>query len=261
MDKATGSKGALEYGKFRRNRQGEPVIAVSNEDEIKVKTITITDSGNTALVPAESGKSIRVKGFIFSREGGSAVAVSLREDTDGDLKYTTYLYADGDYISKDFTHVWMLNSNKPLYAYASGSCNVHVTVEYEGPSESVAEGETLSDSIIIQERLVTDVGVNVRDSLDIAEAEIEGTGKVVTDAQTITETTAHVWAILNELVDTVEIVPEVIAPAIVPEVESQSLSDSIVIAEGVGNGVTLRLSDSITIDTTDMQRVYVNNPE
>ena len=174
MEKITGGKGSAEYGKFRQNRQGDIVVAISNEDEVKVKTFLVTDSGNTLLLDSLADKAIKIKGFQYSMEGGSAVALSLREDTDGDLKYTVYLATTGDFIARDLTHVFALNANAPLYVYASGACNVHVTIEYNGPEESSQEGLDLTDSITIADSAVVPTRqLAITDSISIAESVVE----------------------------------------------------------------------------------------
>lgn len=260
MDKISGvGLGHLEYGKFRQNRQGEYVVAVSNEDEIKVKTLTITESGNTAFIPAEAGKAIRVRGIIYSREGGGAAAISLREDSDGDLKYTVYLKDDGDKFEKDLSHVWALNTNKPLYIYASGACNVHVTVEYDGPDESVQEGETLADTLSITEALSIKPNKKVADALAMTDDGINkfaiGAGKG--ESLSVLESIAKVSSTV--LADSLSIT-ESISAGLVAEAEIKALSDSLSISEALGNGLSLKLSDAVSIETTDMEREYVNNP-
>jgi len=234
MDKPTGARGSMEYGKFRLNRMGEPVVAVSNEDEVKVKTIVITDSGNTAFIPAEAGKAIRVRGFVLSREGGSAATISLREDSDGDLKYSVYLKTDGDNFQKDLSHIWALSVNKPLYVYASEACNVHVTVEYDGPDEATNEGETLADAMSIAESVNFTSGKKVTDAITFAEAEIESSGKKITDTQTITDSTiSRAWV------------------GALGFSESMSVSESVV--ESWGQPLTKSLTDSITFSEDAVQ--------
>ena len=224
MEKPTGGKGAMEYAKFRQNRQGETVVAVSNEDEIKVKTITVTASGNTLLLESASEKSIRVRGFMFSREGSNSVTLSLRQGETGDLKYVCYLKDDGTIFSKDLSHLWLLDADADLYVYASGACNVHVTIEYDGPADSKQEGKALSDTM------------SIADSITNLE-----TGKKVTDAITITETEIETAG--RELTDSMDIVDEALTWTESAEIE---LTDSVSISTEMGGTRFLALTDAIT---------------
>jgi len=164
--------GALRYGSYRERRQGEYVQAVANEAEIQVITQNITASGNTEILAAPSATSeqgIRVRGFQLSKAGGSAVAISLRQGTTGDLVFTTHLENDGDFAHRDFPHVWELESEKALNVYASGSCDIHVTIEYEY-FESRTETLELSDTMSVAEALTTEPTVVLTDSQSISES-------------------------------------------------------------------------------------------
>ena len=224
MEKPTGARGSMEYGKFRLNRQGESVIAVSNEDEVKVKTLTITESGNTLFLESAAEKSIRVRGFLFSREGSNSVAIALRQGTTGDLKYLCYLKNDGDYISKDLSHIWALDADADLYIYASAECNVHVTIEYDGLKESFQEGKALSDDMSIAEGISSiETAKAVTDAITITEAEIETTGRALSDSIDITDE-AITWT----------------GSAVI------ELSDAVSISTDMGGTRFLALTDAIT---------------
>jgi len=223
MEKPTKGLGALEYGKFRLNRQGESVVAVSNEDEVRVKTGTVTDSGNTLMVAGQADKGTRVKGFLLSREGGSAVAISLREGTDGELKYTTYLKDDGDFVRVDLSHTWALSINKSLYVYASGGCNVHVTVEYDGPADSVQESTNLTDSMTMAE----------------AQAFAWGQHSALTDAQSETEAISK-FAAGKKVTDSMTITDAAVAKVVAFKL---ALGDTLAIAESLGGTRFLALSE------------------
>ena len=222
INKSTGSKGTMEWGKFRQNRQGDIVVAVSNEDEVKVKTYLITDSGNTLLLESLANKAIKIKGFQYSMEGGSAVTLSLREDTDGALKYTTFLATTGDFIARDLSHVFALNANAPLYIYASGVCNVHVTIEYVGPEDSVQEGLDLTDSLSIAESISAGL---------VAETEI---------------------AILSDDIAIVD------SGFVITGDRSLAFEDSLSVAEVLGNTITLSLSDSISFADSSVRELTIN---
>jgi hypothetical protein len=143
--------GALEYGKFRKNRQGESVVAVANEGEVLVKTILVTASGLTEVLAAPTDEyGLRIRGFQVSMVSGSAVNVSLRQSTDGDDCFTTHLESAGNSFGRDFNNVWALETHKSLNVNTSGVCSVYVTVSYEEfPSRT--EGLKLTDSMAMAE--------------------------------------------------------------------------------------------------------------
>lgn len=183
--------GAVRYGSYRERRQGEYVQAVANEAEIEVITKNITASGNTEVLSAPASTSeqgIRVRGFQVSKAGGSAVDVSLRQGTTGDTKFTVHLENDGDFASRDFSHVWELENEKALYVNASGACNIYLTVEYEY-FESRTETLELSDSMSIAEALNTEPVLGLSDSQSIAEslASVSAFNKELTDSEGIAE--------------------------------------------------------------------------
>jgi hypothetical protein len=228
MDKITGKSGlgALEYGKFRKLRDGEYVVAVSQENEAKVKTLVVSASGNTLLVSGNPDQSIRLRGFQLSREGSNAVSISFREDTNGPLLYTVYLNDDGDNFKRDLSNIWSLNAGKSLYVYASGACNVHVTAEYDGPADSVIEGQYLDDTLSIAEALATNLSKPLADSFTIAVslAKEEENDIALSDALSITD---------NALSWTGDAV--------------RTLSDSLPVSDSLGATRFLGLNDSLSV--------------
>ena len=235
-NRVSGSRGALEYGKFRENSKGESVVATVDDSEFNVATTIITDSGNVEIIAAPvEGEALRIKGFQLSREGSNAVAISFREETDGELKYTTYLANDGDFVYRNLPGAWALGNGRALNAYASGDCNVHITVEYEGPAVSEKESESLADSLSIAEEIAIDSVKNITDVITIAEEEFETQGRVLTDSMDIVD---------SGLVITGD--------------RSKALSDEVSIAEVVGNSVTLNVSDTISFAEESVRELTVN---
>lgn len=158
VSRTGGSRGALEYGKFRTNAQGNTVVAVADDSDSNVATAHITASGNVELISVPSdGKAIRIKGFQISATTTDPVSISFREGTDGELKFTTYMVVAGAFVSRDLSHAWALTAGKALNVHASASCNVYVTVEVEEPAKSEAESKSLVDTLAIAETLANTV--------------------------------------------------------------------------------------------------------
>jgi len=201
--------GALRYGSYRQKRQGEYVLATAPEMEVDVITKNITASGNTELLSAPiatSEEGIRIRGFQFSKAGGSAVEISLRQGTTGDTKFTAHLENDGDFVGRDMPHVWDLDAEKALYVNASGACDVYVTVEYE---KFISRVETLelSDTMSIAEDLTTEPTVGLSDSQSIAEslASVSAFTKELTDSESIAEDKEFIREVYLDLSDTMSI--------------------------------------------------------
>lgn len=203
------SLGALRYGSYRERRQGEYVQAVANEAEVEVITKNITVSGNTEVLSAPASTSeqgIRIRGYQVSKASGSAVAISLRQGTTGDTKFTVHLENNGDFASRDFPHVWELESEKALYVNASGSCDVYLTVEYEY-FESRIETLELSDTMSIAEALTTLPVVGLSDSLSISEslASENVFERALTDSESIAEDREFVREVYLTLSDSMSV--------------------------------------------------------
>jgi len=217
-------KGAMEYGKFRRNSKGEWAVAVVEDVELEVVTLNITESGNHAIVEPAADEAVRLKGFHISNNSGTDVDISFREEEDGELKYTTHLVDEGQTVDRKLPGAWALGNGRALNVYASGACDVFITIEYEGPSESEEEKESLADSMSISEELATTLV------------------KVLSDSMTITESIGNVLSL--ELSDSMSISDG--DPYITGD-RTKALTDSLSIAESQGNQTTLSLSDTMSI--------------
>lgn len=235
INRTSGSRGALEYGKFRENSKGETVVATVDDSELNVVTLNITESGNHEIVVPSLEEAIRVKGFYISNNSGTDVDISFREETDGELKYTTHLIDEGHLVERSLPGAWALGNGRALNVYASGDCDVYVTIEYEGPAESEEEKESLGDSLSISEEIAVVSGKNVIDTITIAEAETETTGR--------------------SLLDSIDIVD---SGLVITGDRSKALSDEVSVAEAVGNSATLNLNDSISFAEGSVRELTVN---
>jgi hypothetical protein len=243
--------GALEYGKFREVRKGESVVGVANEAEIFAITRNITASGATEVISAPTDEEgIRVRGFQMSKAGGSAVNISLKQD-DGDNCYTVRLENDGDFISRDFSHVWALETHKALQAVASGACNVYLTVEYEH-TPSRREGLKLTDSVDITEALAKDfVRPNLADTSGTITEEVEK-GLVLPQADSagaISESTEYESAFVRAETETVALDDSDVAMGVEIAVTDSSgaIAEDLEAQRSISFGDTISMNESLTV--------------
>jgi len=225
INRTSGSRGALEYGKFRENSAGETVVATVDDSEVRVITLNVTESGNHELVAPSSSQAVRLKGFYISNNSNTDVDISFREETDGELKYTSHLIDEGQIAERILPGAWALGNGRALNVYASNDCDVFITVEYEGPAESESESESLDDTLSITEDIAVESGKVLSDTLTITEAETETSGRALEDSIEIED-----------------------SGIVITGDRTKSLEDSQAITEGVGNNVTLSLSDTMSID-------------
>ena len=237
MDRITEriGKGSLEWGKFRKNSQGEIVVATVDDAEVNVITVNIVNSGNTEIVASPAlDEAVRLKGFYISNNSDTDVDISFREETDGELKYTTHLITEGENVARSLPGAWALGNGRALNVYADVDCDVFVTVEYEGPAESEEEKESLADSMAIAEEMAFDSGKVLADAITFAEEESETEGRSLTDSMDIVD---------SGLVITGD--------------RSLAFEDSLSVAEVLGNTITLSLSDTVGFADSSVRELTI----
>jgi len=217
---------AREYAKFRGTKHNETAMAMVNEDEAIPITLRVTTSGNTDLIPSPGADdALTIKGFHFSNNNSSKVTVSLRAGSGAPLKFSTVLAANGGNLDKNLNgRYWRLPLGAELFVNLSGTSDVYVTVEYESSAQPGEEALYLDDSISMTETLAKDV-----------------TTPAVADSQSIAE--ANAKDVATPLVDSIDISEGLVATGD----RSKALSDSVAIAETLGNSTTLALNDAQTI--------------
>lgn len=219
------SLAARNYAAFRETRHGRAARAVTNEDEATPITKLVTATGDTTILASQGAAAhYAIKGFQYSNNGAAGTVVSLKAG-DGDSRFTAVLADDGSFTKNLSGEYWVMPNGKAIIANLPAGGSVYVTVEYEVEGEPGEEAGMLSDALVITESLATAFG-----DFD-----------VLTDAQAIAEANAKVAKSIRS--DSMAIVESL---ALTVADRSEVHSDTLAIAESVGNKTTLSLSDSIT---------------
>ncbi len=177
-------KGAREYGRFRETRHGDTAVAIVNDDEATPISVNVTKSGDTEIIssPGED-RNLVIKGFHFSNRDSTVITVLLKAGDDGVEKFEINLAVSGGNFDKNLVgRYWRLPLGKPLVVNLSADGDVLVSVEYEGEAEPGQEAITPSESVDISESLAVDIGLNVTDAITFAEGEIEAPGLNLADS-------------------------------------------------------------------------------
>jgi hypothetical protein len=223
--------GAREYGKFRQTLHGQVGVGVVNLDEALNITLEVTESGDTEILPAPGEtRYLTVKGFHFSNVDGSTITVCLKAGDGDQERFNVMLPASGGNFDKNLNgRNWRLPINKPLLVNLSAAGDVLVTIEYEGIGEPGEEAVYLTDTQAITEALIKEENKIISDTQSISEANVKDVTTEKTDVISINEDADNVVA--AEL----------------------AMTDSVAVAETVGNGITLALSDDISISEAEVE--------
>lgn len=264
--------GAREHGKFIANKHDEIGVRSMEMGEASVITLRVTASGDTQIIPSPgSTKYITIRGFHFSNNDSSKVTVSLKAGSGGEAKFSTVLAASGGSFDKNLIgRHWEMPINKALYVTLSGASDVYVTIEYEGYDEPAEESVELTDTITFSEALASDVKQSLSDAQTFTAAiSKNAVVKGLSDTGAIAEALAG--TVTLSLSDSLSISESEIestqAGGLADSLDiTESLAlltglgvgDSQAITEGVGNGVTLSLNDSM--EQTDSNLVVTHTP-
>jgi hypothetical protein len=226
-------KCAREWGKYRESRNGQVGVATVEESQADIETLNVTASGNTEILPAPgSTEKLVIKGFHFSNDNSSKVTVSLRAGTTGKDRFSTVLAANGGNFDKNLIgRNWELPINTPLIVNLDGASDVFVTVEYEGGAEPGQEGVNLSDSLSIAEAPAKEVATPLADSQTLSASVANSPAKPLSDTIDFAESNTRTG-------------DRVIA-----------LSDSEPIVESVGNQTTASLAEADSLDIAEQIEV------
>ena len=141
---------AMGYASYRITRNGEVVVATSNED-FAIHGVVKATTGDTIIIAAPgAGKCLKIKTVMINNASAADLTLKLEEGSTGTAKFQAYVpQAGGTWNINLLGSYWLLPPNTGLYVNQSGAGDVYVNFGYE-VVEAIA-GLALSDSETISE--------------------------------------------------------------------------------------------------------------